>query len=150
NHSSNATSFIWNFGDGESNGFQNPYHTYMDTGMFDVLMYAMNELGCYDSATAGRFIIRPNPEFFIPNAFTPNNDGVNDFFKVYGSRVAKVDLNVYSRLGEQLFSIHSTDESWDGTFLGLNLNTGVYVYQGIIQFDSGKKIKVKGDVTLLK
>ena len=75
---------------------------------------------------------------------------MNDFFKVYGSRVAKVELNIFSRLGERLYTIHTTDDSWDGNFLGLKLNTGVYVYSGIIQFDSGKKIKVKGDVTLLK
>ncbi len=149
-HSSNATSFTWNFGDGENSSSQNPYHTYMDTGRFAVTMYAMNELGCFDSSSAGHFIIRPNPDFFIPNAFTPNGDDMNDVFRVYGSRVAKAELNIFSRLGEKLYTIHSTDDSWDGTFLGLSLNTGVYVYSGIIQFDSGKKIKVKGDVTLIK
>lgn len=150
NHSTNATAFIWNFGDGETSGLINPYHVYSDTGMFDVLMYAINELGCYDSATAGHFIVRPNPEFFIPNAFTPNNDGANDVFKVYGSRVMKVEINIFSRIGERLYTIKDIDDSWDGTFQNLKLNTGVYVYSGVIQFDSGKKKKVKGDITLLK
>ncbi len=150
NQSSYATTYSWNFGDGGSSGLANPYHVYEDTGSFDVLMYAINELGCYDSASAGHFIIRPNPDFFIPNAFTPNNDGENDLFKVYGSRVAKVEVNIFSRIGERLYTLNSIDDGWDGTFQGLKLNTGVFVYSGVIQFDSGKKKKVKGDITLLK
>lgn len=150
NLSNNATSYVWNFGDGQTSTYDNPTYLYTDTGRFFVLMYAINELGCHDSASAGYFIIQPNPEFFIPNTFTPNNDGVNDVFKVYGRRVAKVDINIFSRIGERLYSIHNIDEGWDGTFQGTNLNTGVYVYSGVIQFDSGKKKKVKGDITLLK
>lgn len=150
NQSLNATVYSWNFGDGGISSFTNPYYAYTDTGRFEVLMYAINALGCYDSANAGYFVIRPNPEYFIPNTFTPNNDGVNDVFKIYGSRIAKAEINIFSRIGERIYTIKNTDDSWDGTFRGLQLNTGVYVYSGIIQFDSGKKKKVKGDITILR
>ncbi len=150
NHSTNATSYSWNFGDGGSSSLTNPYYVYNDTGSFEVLMYAINELGCYDSATAGYFIIKPNPDFFIPNTFTPNNDGTNDVFKVYGSRVFNLEINIFSRLGERVFTIKNIGDGWDGTYQGIKLNTGVYVYTGTVEFDSGKKKKVKGDITLLK
>ena len=150
NQSSNATSYIWNFGDGDNSYLMNPYHVYIDTGSYMVTMWAVNELGCSDSASAGPFIIKPNPEFFIPNCFTPNGDGTNDLFQVYGARIAKMEVNIYSRIGEQLYTLNSTEDGWDGTYRNLKLNTGVYVYQGVIQFDSGKKKKVKGDVTILR
>jgi gliding motility-associated-like protein len=95
---------------------------------------------------------------FIPNAFTPNGDGINDVFVPYGGEgvVGITQLQVYSRWGELLHSTTNfapSDEAfgWDGTLTGVaNAAPGVYVYIVEYEFIDGKKILYTGDVTLIR
>jgi gliding motility-associated-like protein len=68
-------------------------------------------------------------EYFMPNAFTPNNDGINDCFglKFWGN-ITKLDFSIYNRFGERIF--YSTDpvKCWDGRYKGVLQNIGAYVY----------------------
>lgn len=63
---------------------------------------------------------------FIPNAFTPNNDGKNDVFKVRGKYINNVEMSIYNRWGELLFYSPNATEGWDGTFQNENAPEGVY------------------------
>ena len=150
NLSQNANSFIWNFGDGTTELFANGNHQYTDTGSYSVTLYAMNIQGCIDSVTVGPWVVMPDILYFIPNAFTPNDDGENDVFKIYGSGIKGAELIVFDRLGEKVFGSKDLATGWDGTFQGLKLNTGVFVYFAQLTLNNGVHLLLKGDVSLLR
>lgn len=96
-------------------------------------------------------------ELFIPNAFSPNNDGVNDVFrvKVNPDCVLEVQLYVYDRWGEKVFEATSPDaacvKGWDGTYNGKALDNAVFVYYLNILLTNGTETqKLKGNVSLIR
>jgi gliding motility-associated-like protein len=89
--------------------------------------------------------------FFIPNSFTPNNDGRNDVFKplVFG-RVQIYEFTVYNKWGETIFKSNDINKGWDGTYKGLSQQSNVFVWTCKYQFEN-EPIKIeKGKVLLLK
>jgi len=88
----------------------------------------------------------------VPNAFTPNGDGVNDYlYPLNAYKADALEFNVYNRLGQLVF--HSTDwtKKWDGTINGQVQNSGNYVWTlRYINHDSGKKVFLKGNSTLIR
>jgi gliding motility-associated-like protein len=93
---------------------------------------------------------------FIPNAFSPNGDGINDFFSIFANEDTKIiqQLNIYDRWGELIFikkDFAPNQESlgWDGTFREKKAMPGVYTYWAEVEFLDGKKKFFKGDVTLI-
>ena len=94
---------------------------------------------------------------YIPNVFSPNFDGLNDVFMIYGGKgVAEIrTFAVFDRWGEQLFEARNfqsgdADSAWDGTFKGEDLNPGVYVYWAEVVYVDGKVELYQGDVTLVR
>ncbi len=95
----------------------------------------------------------PDYDLFIPNAFTPNNDGNNDFFEIFGNKAAMryVAVEVFDRWGEKVFESNSPDFEWDGTFKGKPMQPGVFVYAIQVSFSDGHADKLfKGSVTLIR
>ena len=88
----------------------------------------------------------------IPNAFTPNGDGINDVFRVTGKDLTSYELYVYNRWGEEVYSGDSTAGAtgWDGTYNGELLDLGVYVYYAKVILSDGSEIMPKGNITLLR
>lgn len=90
----------------------------------------------------------------IPNSFTPNGDGVNDYFlpRQYLSRsVNDFKMSIFNRWGEKIFETKVLDgRGWDGKFNGQDQPQGVYVYQIDVAFDNGTKEHYTGNVTLLR
>lgn len=89
-------------------------------------------------------------ELYIPNAFSPNGDGINDVFYSYGNDVRSYQLQIYDRWGEMVFESLDFTIGWDGTFRGRAMSTGVYVYQILATFASGQEALFSGDLLLLK
>lgn len=92
---------------------------------------------------------------FIPNIFSPNGDGMNDYFTIYGNHdlVAILNLSIFDRWGTMIFKDDggSNEEiSWDGTFQGTELKNGVYVYQVAVLMQDGTEQQFTGSVTVLK
>lgn len=87
---------------------------------------------------------------FIPNTFTPNGDGKNDIFYVYGNTVAKLKLRVYNQWGQFIYESLTIQNGWDGTYKGELQPNGVYVYYADIEFNDGTKVTRKGTITLLR
>jgi gliding motility-associated-like protein len=88
----------------------------------------------------------PNIEdlIFVPNAFTPNNDGKNDVFKIQGFSITNVKMEVYNRWGEKLFSDSDVEISWDGKYSNLETPEGIYVVVLSISYiDSNGNEKIK-------
>ncbi len=87
----------------------------------------------------------------MPNAFTPNNDGLNDLLRVLPlDNYELVSFDVYSRWGEKIFSTKNALQGWDGTLKGQPQATGTYVYYIEMKSKTGKKIVRKGTVMLIK
>ena len=114
-------------------------------------LIAYNSIGCTDTAVVGPLTIIPKANYFIPNAFTPNNDGMNDEFLVYGQSLQTVSIEVFDRWGEKVYESGDARHSgWDGTYHNKPMMTGVYVYVCRIETLAGKRYIVKGDVTLIR
>ena len=89
-------------------------------------------------------------EIFIPNTFTPNGDGRNDIFYVYGNAIVKVKMRVYNQWGQFLYQSLNIQNGWDGTYKGQMQPNGVYVYYVDLELTDGTKTMRKGTITLLR
>lgn len=89
-------------------------------------------------------------EVFIPNTFTPNNDGNNDFFFVYGNTIKTINMRIYNQWGQSIFQSQQVTNGWNGTHKGQNQPTGVYVYSVELTFNDGSSTAKKGTITLIR
>lgn len=87
---------------------------------------------------------------FIPTAFSPNGDGKNDLFHVFGNNVRDIDIEVYNRWGELVYSSQNILDGWDGIYKGVKMPLGVYVYKIRAMFLDGVVRNYKGSLTLLR
>ncbi|MEM6722396.1 MAG: T9SS type B sorting domain-containing protein, partial [Bacteroidota bacterium] len=115
-----------------------------------------NQAGC---SASDEITVRVNKDrnIYIPNAFTPNNDGINDLFMIFGGLgvVEVQEFRIYDRWGEQIIALQNfmTDDpnfGWDGSFKGQLMNPGVFVYYADVLFIDGEVVQFKGDVTLIR
>ncbi len=89
-------------------------------------------------------------ELFIPNAFTPNRDELNDGFRVYGENVQSLHIRIFNRWGELVFESEETGSYWDGTYKGQPAPVGVYIYVVKAAFNDGSRITRQGSLTLMR
>lgn len=89
-------------------------------------------------------------DFFVPNVFSPNADGLNDVINVNGFCIYTYNLQIFSRWGEMVFETKDRSISWDGTFKGKPMDTGVFVYRADGITIDGKPFTIKGNITLLR
>jgi gliding motility-associated-like protein len=89
-------------------------------------------------------------DIYIPNSFTPNGDGLNDVFRVYGYIVQEMNFMIFNQWGEKIF--HSRDQAvgWDGTFKGRPQPSGVYIFVGQFILRDGTLIKRQGSINLIR
>ncbi len=117
---------------------------------------AANQWGCTDSASIKINLVCKQGKVFIPNTFTPNNDGMNDLFYPRGKGVSEVlYFRIYNRWGQLVyvrthFKLNDKSAGWDGTFNDKSLPPGVFVYQTAMRCESGDVFKLDGNVTLLR
>ncbi|MEM7374724.1 MAG: gliding motility-associated C-terminal domain-containing protein [Bacteroidota bacterium] len=151
NVSKNATAYLWDFGDGGLSNAEHPDHTYRDTGYYEVRLIAFDpNFACPDTATLG-FRLLPPGAIYVPNAFTPNGDGTNDFFHPVGIGVEEVEMNIYSRWGLHITTLYSMDEKWNGYLAkGGAAPEGVYVWVIRAVINDGTVYEAVGTVTLFR
>ena len=105
-------------------------------------------------SVSNEVLVQPSLKFYIPNAFTPNGDGLNDTFGVIGEGVIDYNIQIYDRWGKLIFQSNGSNAEWDGTFENKVVPTGVYVYQisGTGQSKDGKYkefINQSGSITVV-
>lgn len=83
---------------------------------------------------------------FIPNAFTPNDDGVNDFFYIPDANLVKFDFQVFDRWGNQVYHTRKANFRWDGRSKGRAIPTGIYVF--VLDATTVKNTPVKRSGTI--
>ena len=150
NQSTGADFYQWMFGDGTGDTTTDATHTYTAAGTYDVTLIATTIFGCADTIMQTPVIIIDEPSLWIPNAFTPNGDGINDFFGIYGTSVKSYHMEIYDRWGELIFQNDDYFPTWDGNYHGKPLNVGVYVYLVQVDYKDGTSMFRKGDVTLIR
>jgi gliding motility-associated-like protein len=119
---------FWDFGDGATSTDCDPTHIYTVPGYYDVSLMVTSPQGCVSDTTV---IAIANPcQLIIPNVFTPNSDGVNDFFVVDGlERYPNTLLQVFNRWGQVVYENENYDNSWDGTNMsGAKVSDGTYYF----------------------
>ena len=92
----------------------------------------------------------PITTIYIPTAFSPNNDGVNDIFLVRGAEIHNFNLDIYDRLGKLVFSSTDQSEAWSGDINGKKGNSAVYIYILNYKDIEGKSHYLKGNLSLIR
>ena len=90
------------------------------------------------------------PILFIPSAFSPNGDGVNDTWKISYKGIKEANIKIFNRWGEKLFETNDVKNGWDGIFKGKQLDQGVYGYYMTFKCNNGQESFKKGNITLLR
>ncbi|MEZ4958595.1 MAG: gliding motility-associated C-terminal domain-containing protein [Saprospiraceae bacterium] len=130
--------------------------TAMPFGTTTYYISIIDETACtaIDSVTINVILNRP---IYIPNAFSPNGDGINDYFTVYGGPAVKGirALKVFARWGNMVFegydlTINNEPMGWDGTFKGKQMNPSVFAYLAEVEFIDGVVVLYEGDVTIVR
>jgi len=162
NLSQDATSYVWNFGDGIFSTEFEPTHTYAQQGFYDVTLIAYNQFGCPDTMKLFDAVHALEDGFLeFPNAFRPSqsegNGGgylptqlTNDIFFPVHRGVEEYTLWIYNRWGELLFETNDVNVGWDGWYRGLCGKQDVYVWRAKARFTNGKEVILSGDLTLLR
>jgi gliding motility-associated-like protein len=149
NLTSGGSTYTWEFGDGNSSTQVHPNNTYSEPGIYYVTLIATNEIGCKDT------IVKPitiEEEYwvYVPNTFTPDNNRYNNTFSISTINVKWIDMKIYNRWGELLFSTNDPEFEWDGTYKNKDIHDGTYVWKLKYVTNTGIEHKLKGHITILR
>lgn len=134
-HSIGANFWNWNFGDTDTSTLQYPQaHTYADTGTYTIQLIVTTNYTCTDTSYVS-VVIEPDYMLYVPNAFTPNGDGLNDTFIPQGTFIDEFEMRIFDRWGNLVYKTNDMTQYWDGktntgNFLVLT-DTYVYVIKAI-------------------
>ncbi len=164
NLSQGADSYLWEFGDGDTSKVKDPFHKYMEEGIFDITLWAYSNNGCSDM-----FILSPGVTaepaggLRFSTVFTPNKQGPIDrtdlptggievdqfFYPPIREKVINYKLQIFNRWGVLIFESRDINRPWNGYYKGNLCQQGVYVWYVEGKYSNGRPFKKVGDVTLL-
>ena len=140
--------YQWSFGDSTGTSQTSPYHTYNAVGAYEIILMTESDKGCMDT-TRGVIRIEYGYSFFVPSAFTPNGDGVNDYFQGYGTFIKEYELAIYDRWGTEVFRSNSYDIPWDGK-VHKEVQNDIYVYKIKVNDLKNEKHTYVGKVSVIR
>ncbi|HYI78328.1 MAG TPA: T9SS type B sorting domain-containing protein [Chryseolinea sp.] len=108
-----------------------------------------NQTGIVPSVSNTSTVIK-EPNLFYPTAFTPNGDGLNDLFNVFGQFIITFEMRIFNRWGEMMYVTDDLEKGWDGTFKGSVMPEGTYVFRTTLTDQAGRTFDRSGTVVLLK
>jgi len=138
----------WDFGDDNSSYLSDPIHSYSETGDYLVQLRVITEFLCEDTTYLD---VRPQilATLFVPNAFTPNGDAVNEQFFALGDCYEEFEMWVYDRWGSNVFYTDDNSIGWNGDFKDQFCPIGTYVWEAIYKDGQGYVTK-RGIVNLIR
>ncbi|MCE9537870.1 MAG: PKD domain-containing protein, partial [Bacteroidetes bacterium] len=143
----------WNFGDGsDTSSLSDPLpHSYADTGAYTITLITSTQYNCIDTAYQ-TIIIEPDFVFYIPNAFTPDGDGINDSFTGKGIFIKNFEMMIFDRWGNLIFFSDEINKPWDGKINDGSEIAPVDVYVYVVKITGFNKSKhvYRGIVTLVR
>lgn len=151
----NILQWNWTFGNGNFSNLKQPApQTYPSSNVIrdiPVRLIVTNNIGCSDTAIQTIKVVG-NCYIAVPNAFTPNKDGLNDYlYPTNAYKARDLVFKVFNRFGQLLFSTTNWQYKWDGSFKGQGVDPGTYVW--LLQYthiDTGKRVEQKGYTVLLR
>jgi PKD repeat protein/predicted heme/steroid binding protein len=164
NLSQGADSYLWEFGDGDTSKVKEPFHKYMEAGVYDITLWAYSNNGCTDKFVLSPGVtVEPAGEVRFSTVFTPNMSGPIErsslptggteidqfFFPPIREKVIDYKLQVFNRLGVLIFESRDINVPWNGYYRGQLCSQGVYVWYVEGKYANGQPFKKVGDVTLL-
>jgi gliding motility-associated-like protein len=147
NQSVGAVSYAWTFGDGNTSTATAPNNTYT-MGTYTVVLTAASN-GCTATASV-TIVVEENSSIVIPNIFSPNGDGTNDFLTITSTGIQEMNIDIFNRWGQKVYVISAPGQSWDGKLSnGQDASEGTYFYLlKAIGFDK-KEYERQGPVMLV-
>lgn len=154
NNSSNATSYVWDYDNGDSDATnninQNGSSVFNSPGVYTVVLTASNGI-CDDTAQMQVIVIPYEPlVIHVPNVFTPDGDGVNDVFIIDTENATTMNVVIVNRWGDFIAEITDLTSSWDGTSKGNEVNEGVYFFTYSVGGKDGTTQSGHGFVELVR
>lgn len=149
NASMNAWSYTWSFGDGNGSFLVNPTHAYAQPGQYEITLIATDQKGCIDSIS--KWIqIAPERYIYLPNSFTPDGDGLNEYF--YGRFIGLMSARFYifNRWGEEVFFSDQLNFVWDASYEGVPVQDGTYTWYLIYEIEKGIYEDLHGHVNVIR
>ncbi len=145
-------SWSWNFGDGgQVSSFMAPSYQYGNEGTYDVTLTVVDTNGCVNKITKKALVeVSKMVSVFVPNAFSPNGDGVNDYFSLEYRLINEFAIVIYDRWGNQVYNSTDLKFRWDGTTNGIPNPDGTYVYVINGKASDGSAVQVGGNVILIR
>jgi gliding motility-associated-like protein len=148
-----ANAWQWTLGEDAISFIQSPTHTFQDSGLKFVQQVVFNENGCTDTAVA-IIDIFPEVTYYLPNAFTPNNDARNDLYMGAGvtDGITDFEMKIWSRWGELVFETDDPSVGWNGQMrnTGQDMSLGVYVCKVRYIDPRGKVVELEEFATLIR
>jgi gliding motility-associated-like protein len=143
-----ATSWQWNFGNGNTSTLQNPTQNYPLAGEYEIVQVVQNSFGCSDTA---KITLKIEEGIIIPNVFSPNNDGINDWFYIPNTGMKEFSIEIFNRWGTKLWETTAPEIRWDGrTTAGVEVPDGTYFFILKAKSLSGKDYSTSGHVSLIR
>ena len=124
--------------------------TWRDTGFYVIRVIYNGECGQPEKTYKVKVIRCPESAIFFPNAFTPNNDGLNDGWSPIPFKIIEIRWQIWNRYGQKVFETVHVEEQWDGLFKGQPQPMGGYVFQCWWKGIDGKTGYKKGNIVLIR
>lgn len=141
----------WEFGDGKKSSEKDPIHIFSEAGEYEVKLIGYDLFGCSTVESNRVQVTSPTELIAIPNAFTPNGDGLNDTFIPKIRAFSSFQLEVFNTWGEKLFITNSLEsKGWDGTYKGQLAPAGNYLYRITLTTPDGQLVNRTGGITLIR
>ena len=144
----NIIAWYWTFGDGNNSNIQNPIHVYQAQGVYTTTLVVTDLNGCMDTTTLSYVIVSDSMSInsiIVPNVFTPNSDGENDFLVFKNLELFDNSLKVFNRWGTLIYE----EENYKNTWYGDGISEGTYFYILEVVIDSRPET-YKGTVSVLR
>jgi gliding motility-associated-like protein len=142
--------WTWIFeNDKNINQESNPSHIFERNDLFPVVLIVKNSWGCSDTVIK-LVTVTDDISLYVPNAFTPNNDGKNDVFQPSGLGFSKFSLNIFDAWGLNVFSSNDINQAWDGTNKGAPCAFESYIWVIELVGSKGQELRYEGQVSLLR
>ena len=149
---SSIAQWNWDFGTGSGESeLQNPIYTFPDTGQYTITLIVSDQDKCTDTIS-NTLISYPPFNFYIPNAFTPDGDGINDAFSGVGEGFVNYELAIFNRWGEEIFNSYNYNKKWGTGSRGVldSIPIDVYAYRIIVTTPILERKEYIGRVTVIR
>jgi gliding motility-associated-like protein len=150
NQSTTNYSNTWYYNNGIIDTNFNSIYVPTDSGKYCFTLISKNILGCADTFTKCVDVTKVGMSIYMPNAFSPNSDNMNDIFKPLIKNVTSITMKIYNRFGELIFKTSTLNEGWNGKHNEENVDIGTYYYVVTYTGITGKIELLKGDFELLR